>query len=313
MSASERATTTQMVAGTELEIDYGRPSLRGRGGPLGEIVEWDDTWTGGANASTKLRTSKDVVLGGVPVPAGLYSVWLEVIDAPEWRVMLHSDTTLFHVPHPPIDSAEIVIRATREQSPEVVETLEWRFEGLRWNGGTLAMAWGEERIRVPLEVDPGFELTVDPEEAARYAGRWVIDDTASRPSAERIERMLGDEDVTGATRRYFEAMRDMPDSRVVEIVHDPESGRLYRVDPILGPIYAEFYGTSTDDLRLDLLLERAEGVFMRAQSVGGELMSFDPEGASFFEFTFDDTGRAISFELRDSEDEVGITGVREGG
>lgn len=313
VSASERGTTTQVIAGTELEIDYGRPSLRGRGGPFGEIVAFDDTWTAGANASTRLRTSKEIVLGGVRVPAGFYSVWLEVVDGAQWRMMLHEDTTQFHAPHVPIDEEQIVFAATRASSEEIVQTLRWSFEDLRWDGGTLTMAWGAERIRVPLEVDPGFALAVDAETAALFVGEWRIDESATRPDADRIERALSNEELDESVRRYWEALRDTPTERVVEIVWDEESGSLFRTDPVMGPIFAAFYGTEESDIRMDLLLERAEGMFMQAQAVDGQLMSFDPTYAGIFEFTFGEDGRAVAFDLRDRDDEIQMTGVRVGG
>lgn len=311
ITASEAASTSQTISGTELEIEYSRPSLRGRGGPFGNIVAFDDTWTGGANRATTLRTSADIVLGGVPVPEGRYSLWLEVSESADWRVMLHGDTTLFHVPHPPIDSAQIVVDARREQQSDVVETLAWRFDDVSWNGALLTLAWGRERIRIPLEVDPGITLAVSREEADRYVGTWVVDDSADRPPEERIEGALADPDLDDAMRSYWEMLRDTPTRREVHIVWDADEGRLYRTDPAFAAVWSGFMGMGTGDPRLELLVPRAEGVFAPTIAVGGELMSFNPEFSNFLEFTaFDDEGQATAFEVRNGDDEVVMTGER---
>lgn len=314
ITASEAASTTQTISGTELEIEYSRPSLRGRGGPFGAIVAFDDTWTGGANRATTLRTSGDIVLGGVAVPAGRYSVWLEVSEASEWRVMLHDDTTLYHVPHPPIDSSRIVVAARREQGDDVHETLSWRFDDVAWNGALLTLAWGRERVRLPLEVDPGITLSVTRAQAQRYVGTWAIDDAGDRPPAERIETVLSNPQLDATARLYWELMRDAPTRREVEIVWDSDDGRLYRTDPAFAEVFAIFVGLGADDPRLELLVPRAEGIFAPTMAVGGELMSFNAEFSDFMEFTaFDDEGRATAFEVRNGDDEVVMTGRRVGG
>jgi hypothetical protein len=179
--ASGSATLTQSLSGTELELLYSRPSLRGRAVIFGGIQPIGETWTGGANDATELRLSKDVIMGGVEVPAGAYSLWFDVGEGNDWRLMLHEDTTMFHAPHPPIDEEQILVPVRREQRVDVYETLTWSVEDLTWNGGTLALAWGTERLRVPIEVDPGITLTVPEEEAARYTGEWRIEDAANRP------------------------------------------------------------------------------------------------------------------------------------
>lgn len=308
--ASERSTVTQVIAGTELEIDFSRPSLRGRGGPFGPIVPFDDTWTAGANASTTLRTSREIVLAGVDVPAGRYSIWLEVTEASEWRVMLHSDTTLFHAPHPPIDSAQIVLSATRQTGEDLIQTLDWRFEDLRWNGATLTLAWGRDRIRIPLDVDSGITVAVDGETAASIVGTWRIDDSGGRMDGETIEEWLQSPDLPEVTRNYLETMRDAPTRRVVEFVWDRESERLYRTDDALPSQANVFFGGNPHDPRAEILLPRGEGFFMQADVLDGEILNFDRAYAGMYEFTFGPDGRAMTFEVRNGRDEVVMTGER---
>lgn len=308
--ASEAASLTQTISGTDFEIVYSRPSLRGRPQIFGGIQPVGETWTGGANDATELRLSKDVVMGGVEIPAGAYSVWLEVVEGDDWRMMLHEDTAMFHAPHPPIDETQIVLPVSRQQGDDVVESLVWSFEELTWNSATLALAWGTERLRVDVEVDPGITLVVPTDEAARYVGEWRVDDSMSRMSAEGIAEMLSNPGAPASSRQYAEAMRDVPTERVVTIIQDSVSGWLYRTDPGFAPMWASFMQTDPDDERVDLLIPRAEGFFHMAQGVGGELRSYYPDFTSLAEFQYDDTGLAVSFEVRDFQDELLMVGVR---
>ena len=311
--ASESATLTQSISGTDFELLYSRPSLRGRAQIFGGIHPIGESWTGGANAATEIRLSKDVTMGGVEVPAGAYSVWFDVVEGNDWRMMLHEDTTMFHAPHPPIDEEQILVPVSREVGTESIETLVWSFEDLSWSGGTLALAWGTERLRIDVDVDAGITLAMTPEAAAPYLGEWRIDDSANRPSAERIEEMLSDPEVGESTRRYAETMRDAPTERVVEIVHDSETGWVFRTDPVMAELWTWFMQMDPTDERFEILVPRGEGFFHLPQGVGGQLMGYYPDFAPLAEFTYDDDGRAISFEVRNSDDEVTMTGVRVGG
>ena len=73
--ASPRDTLNAVVGGANIWIDYGRPAKRGRT-IWGTLVPYDTTWRLGANAATQFRTDKDLDIGGMTVPAGMYTLWL---------------------------------------------------------------------------------------------------------------------------------------------------------------------------------------------------------------------------------------------
>lgn len=311
--ASESATVTQTISGTEFEVRYSRPSLRGRGEIFGGVTPVGETWTGGANHATELHLSKAVLMGGVEVPAGAYTLWWEVAEGTDWRLMLHEDTTLWHTPHIPVDEDQIVVPATRSQAGDTLTTLRYDFEDVRWDGARLVLAWGAERLSVPIEVDAGITLDVPADQADRYTGRWMYEDAASRPAAEQIEAMLSTPDLPDINRRYFVALRDVPTEREVQIVYDAETGRLYRTDAEFAALWSEFLGLGEGDPRFELLVPRGEGFFAPTVAVGGQLLSFDPTVTNLMEFEFDEDGRAIRFEVRNADGEVQITGERVGG
>lgn len=71
---SGRDTVRATIAGAEIQIEYGRPRVRGRA-IMGGIVPWNEVWRTGANAATGLTTSADLLIGSAEVPAGSYTLY----------------------------------------------------------------------------------------------------------------------------------------------------------------------------------------------------------------------------------------------
>src|SRR5512143_914055 len=86
--ASELATVSQVIDGTEIKLEYSRPRARGRDSLFGGEVKWNEVWTPGANYATTLEINRDIRLDGHPVSKGKYSVWLVVRQSGPWTMML---------------------------------------------------------------------------------------------------------------------------------------------------------------------------------------------------------------------------------
>lgn len=85
-AASTRDTVQAVVGGANIWIDYGRPAARGRA-IWGALVPNDTTWRLGANAATQFRTDKDLVMGGVAIPAGTYTLFLYPRATEAWLIV----------------------------------------------------------------------------------------------------------------------------------------------------------------------------------------------------------------------------------
>jgi hypothetical protein len=308
--ASERATFKQNISGTEIEIDWSRPSLRGRDVIFGSQVPWGEVWTPGADDATRIRFSKDVVLAGHEVAAGTYSVWIQVVEDEPWQFLLHADTTLFHTEHPTLDEGILHFPLEREVAAEVQESLLWDLDRLRIDGALLVMHWGRDRVSIPLKVDPGIRLTVTREEAAPVVGSWTFDDSMMLPSREEIDAMVAEygEEVA----EYFDMVRAMPRPRDVDLSYDAGSGLLEMVDP---PMIALMFGdeAAADDAPASfeaVLLPRGPGFFMTAVTMNGEVAFASPSNSAIVEFEYDDQGRAIRFTVRGPNEEIEGVGER---
>ena len=72
MSAPDTVRST--IGAANIEIAYSRPRKRGRD-IFGNVVPWNQVWRTGANAATQFTTTKDLMFGSTPVPAGKYTLW----------------------------------------------------------------------------------------------------------------------------------------------------------------------------------------------------------------------------------------------
>lgn len=305
VTASERATLTQTITGVEIELDYSRPSARGRTPLFGNVVPWGEVWTPGANANTTIRFSDSVTVNGTDVAPGLYGVWIQVLEDEPWHFVLHADTTRFHTEHPTIESGILTFPVERLQGEEFVETLTLDLQRIRADGANLQMSWGHNRVVVPIGVDPGYVMTVSTEEAERYVGEWIMDQSSGIPPAPMIEEMTATmmPEMAEAVRSMIAIMQE-PYAFTIE--HDDE-GRLLYLDPVL----ADWWVTDLASVQ-GILLPRAEGVFDTGTLLMGDLASAEADGPSggFWEFIFDEDGRAVRLEGRAKLDDRVILTAR---
>src|SRR5690606_6138336 len=92
-AASPRAVVKQTVGLTEIEIDYSRPSAKGRE-IFGGIVPYGEVWRAGANAPTTIELSEDAKLGGENIPAGKYALYA-IPGEDKWTIIVYGSTELW--------------------------------------------------------------------------------------------------------------------------------------------------------------------------------------------------------------------------
>jgi hypothetical protein len=144
--------------GKWLEIDYGRPLKRGRN-LWGSGADYGTTlnagaplWRAGANVSTRLMTETDLMLGDKKVPAGEYSLFIELKSPTEWTLIVSSwgakktgndptpDTLWGAYNYTPAkDVARVPM--TIGTSQVALEQLTWGFADLTATGGKMFLAW----------------------------------------------------------------------------------------------------------------------------------------------------------------------------
>ena len=153
------------VDGKWLEITYGRPSLRGRdvfgsGANYGKALidlplgEWGPppVWRAGANVSTRLNTEATLTIGDKKIPAGEYSLFIDVKGPSDWTLIVsrwaaqqrpdQKDKTALWGAYgytPDRDVARVPMKV--ETLPFSVEQLTWAFLDMSTDGGRIAISW----------------------------------------------------------------------------------------------------------------------------------------------------------------------------
>jgi len=155
---SPSAEIEQMVGLTEFEIEYSRPSMRGRK-IYGELVPFGEIWRTGANSSTKISFSDEITFGETQVPAGTYALYTKP-GADSWDVYLYKDTSLWGAPRE-WDENMVAAKASvaPEQSPMSVETFTITLDNLHNNGAKLGLTWENTYVGVPIAVPTGAKAT----------------------------------------------------------------------------------------------------------------------------------------------------------
>jgi hypothetical protein len=157
--ASPAATVTATVAGKTISISYSSPRVKGRAGKLfgkdGRIAQDPQypIWRAGANAATTLHTDADLVIGGLAVPKGNYTLFVDISDPAHWVLVISKQTGEWGLS---FDKAEELGRVKMETSatPALVEELVYKLPGLseRKSSGKLVLAWENVSAAVTVRV-----------------------------------------------------------------------------------------------------------------------------------------------------------------
>lgn len=135
------------VGGARVGINYQRPSVRGREIFGGAVVPWGTIWRTGANSATSFTTDRDLLIGGVRVPAGAYTLWT-IPNPGGWQLIINRQTgqwgTVYNQDR---DLARIPMTAERLATPVEQFTIAI-------DNGRLSLAWDDWRASVPISIAP---------------------------------------------------------------------------------------------------------------------------------------------------------------
>ena len=156
----------QYQNGKWVEIVYGRPIKRGRdlwgaGANYGRTLnDGAPVWRAGANVSTRLKTEAPLVINGKTVPAGEYSLFIDLKEN-NWTFVVSTLTA--QAKYDPNEKVAVwgaynytpdkdVLRAKMnlEVLPHAHEQLSWEFVDMTRTGGTIALTWDKTQALVPF-------------------------------------------------------------------------------------------------------------------------------------------------------------------
>ena len=155
--ASPRGEASTQIGGKWIIVDYGRPILRGRRGVFSAAEDYGKklyagapVWRVGANKSTRINTELDLMFGDKKLPAGEYSMFVELGES-GWTLIFSNHTAKNSGREPGdgiwgsynYDSAKDVIRVpmTIDKLPSSIDQLTIVFMDVTDSGGKLGVAW----------------------------------------------------------------------------------------------------------------------------------------------------------------------------
>jgi hypothetical protein len=145
---------TFLVGNAPVKVCYGRPSARGRTMIGGEAVPWGRVWRTGANEPTMIHTGVPLMIAGVHVGAGTWSLYT-VPGEREWEIIVNRSYRQWGHENAYTDSIRSQevgrgrVPAGRTASP--VEMLTIRAEQGRGGAAALIIEWENSRIAIPVE------------------------------------------------------------------------------------------------------------------------------------------------------------------
>ena len=151
-ATSPAATIKQRVGLTDIEINYSRPSMRGRK-IFGALVPYGEVWRTGANSATKVTLSTAVKLNGTAVPAGTYALFT-IPGQAEWTVIFNQVSGQWgsYAYDAKNDVARFTAKPIALNNP--VETFGISISELaNDSAATLALSWENTRVPMKVEVD----------------------------------------------------------------------------------------------------------------------------------------------------------------
>jgi hypothetical protein len=161
--------------GKWIEITYGRPLQRGRdlfgSGPnYGKAANDVGTptfpappvWRAGANQTTRLKTEVPLVLGTTTVPAGEYSLFVDLKGPREWTLIVsrwaaqtqfdpNNKEALWGAYGYTPDKDVVRVPMKVDALPFDVDELTWSFVDLTNDSGKFALMWGKSVATTPFK------------------------------------------------------------------------------------------------------------------------------------------------------------------
>tara|TARA_B100001057_G_scaffold149807_1_gene149703 strand:+ start:757 stop:1512 length:756 start_codon:yes stop_codon:yes gene_type:complete len=142
-----------MVGLTEIEVQYSRPSKRGRV-IFGGVVPFGKIWRTGADNCTKINFSTDVIIDGKTISSGMYSIF-SIPNKESWDVIFYSDTDLWGVPKN-WDENKIVFQSkfdiNKIEKNNIIESFTISFNSLSNNDVDMKISWDDTSVSLNIDV-----------------------------------------------------------------------------------------------------------------------------------------------------------------
>jgi hypothetical protein len=143
---SPNATVSQTIGTTDITITYGRPAVNDRD-IFGGLVPYNEVWRTGANESTAIVVSDDVMIEGNELAAGTYSLYT-IPGQDSWTVIINEKLSW----GTQYDKSQDVLRfEVTPQETNYIEHMMFYFDNITTESATVALWWDD--VKVPFTIE----------------------------------------------------------------------------------------------------------------------------------------------------------------
>ncbi|MCX6120781.1 MAG: DUF2911 domain-containing protein [Ignavibacteriales bacterium] len=138
-----------VINNKRLSVNYSRPSMRGRK-IMGSVVPYGVVWRTGANAATSFVTQTDIVVSGVTIPRGSYTLYT-LPSSNQWKLIINKQTGQWGtVYNEKLDFARIPLKKVLLKQP--VEKFTMTLERTAEKSGVMKLAWEKTQLSVNFQL-----------------------------------------------------------------------------------------------------------------------------------------------------------------
>lgn len=153
--ASPRDSVRIALNGSTVSVNYGRPFRRGRT-IIGKVVPYNEVWRTGANEATSFVAEVDLLVGGVAVPRGSYSLYT-LPSQRQWKLIINKEVGQQGTQYDrALDLARIPLKRESLKSP--VEQFTIALDRTGKDSCLLRLEWEFTSLSVPVRVQADTDL-----------------------------------------------------------------------------------------------------------------------------------------------------------
>ena len=165
--ASPRGMASTQIGSAWIDVEYGRPILRGRNGIFGSGDTYGDAfllgaplWRVGADVTTRFKTDVDLMFGDQTLAAGGYGLFAELAED-EWTLIFstweakqtfgeENDDALWGAYSYTPDRDVLRTTMTVTTTPNAIDQLTIGFAAVSDAGGSLYVMWDDQLAVTPF-------------------------------------------------------------------------------------------------------------------------------------------------------------------
>ncbi|MGF1671020.1 MAG: DUF2911 domain-containing protein [Balneolaceae bacterium] len=146
--SSPNASVSQTIGTTVVEVTYGRPSVNERL-IFGSLVPLGQVWRTGANESTAITFSDNVLVEGNEIEAGTYSLFT-IPDDDQWTIIIN-ETLTWGTRYD--ESADVVRFEVTPEESYFAEQMIIYFENVTASDADLVIHWDETKVPINIRIN----------------------------------------------------------------------------------------------------------------------------------------------------------------